>query len=257
MKLHFVGTGGAREVTSTQQRKTAGMILESDEASLYIDPGPGSIVHCQDYDTEKVKGLIVTHAHLDHYSDAEPIIEMISFRHENFCKLMGPETVLKGYSDLDQSVSNYHQELCTDVVNLTETEETEFEGLKVESQEMFHNEPKCRGLKISDGEKKIGFWTDTAFSEELIEFYSDCDTIVINCPVPKEESSRKHTSVSEVPDILNGLEASTAILTHFSIRMLNSDMNEQKTWLDEKVDQKVVFAHDGMTFPGDRKLSSF
>jgi len=257
MKLHFIGTGGAREVTASQMRKTAGIILETEEASIYIDPGPGSIVHSQDYDTEKIKGVIVTHAHLDHYSDAETIIEMVSYRHKNPCKLMAPETVLKGYSDLDQSISNYHQELCTKIINLTETEETDFEGLEIESQEMFHNEPRCRGLKISDGEDKIGFWTDTAFSEELIDFYNDCDTIVINCPVPKEKSSRKHTSLSEIPDILNKLEASTAIITHFSIQMLEADMDEQKNWLSEKVDQKIIFAHDGMTFPGDRKLSSF
>lgn len=256
MKLHFLGTGGGRKTLIEQSRKTAGTIIETEETAIYLDPGPGSITECQDYDTEKLRGLIVTHSHLDHYGGAEPIIELISFKHQNSCKLMAPESVLSGYSDINQSISDYHQNLCTEKVNLTK-KDTEIGDLKIESQEMFHNEPKCRGLKISNGKKKIGFWTDTAYSEELIDFYSDCNTVIINCSMPHKMNSRKHTSLSEVPKILENLKAKTAIITHFGGEFLETNMEEEKNWLEEQVDQKVIFAEDGMTFPGDRKLSSF
>lgn len=257
MRLHFLGTGGARRVTATQKRRTAGTIIEGSETSIYLDPGPGSIVHCQNFNTEKIEGIIISHAHLDHYSDAEPVIELVSEYHENKCELIGPETVLEGYGDYQQRISNYHKNMCTTVTNLTEASKTEIGDLKVESQEMFHNEPKCRGLKVSDGDKKIGFWTDTAFSEELVEFYKDCDIIVINCPIQRGMDSRKHTTLEDVPEILKNLEASTAILTHFTLSFLESDIESQKHWLQEQVDQKIIFAQDEMIFPGDRKLNSF
>lgn len=256
MRLHFIGTGGGHKTTGKQLRKTAGIIIEGYEASIYLDPGPGSLVHSQSYSTEDLKGVIVSHSHLDHYSDAEPIIEKISLIHENSCKLMASESVLHGYSDIQKSISDYHQNMCTEIVDLTE-EDTELKNLKIKSQEMFHSDPKTRGLKISDGEEKIGFWTDTAFSEELLNFYSECDTIVINCLFPRGVDSRKHTTIEDIPKILENLEASTAILTHFSERMIKSDMDEEKAWLEDQVDQKVIFADDGMSFPGDRKLSSF
>ena len=238
-------------------RDTGGMILESDEASIFVDPGPGALVKAQDYDTEKLEGLVVTHSHLDHYAGAESIVELISVVEENPCKLMAPVSVLEGYGDMEQSVSNYHQNQCTRIVNLTEKEKTELNDLKIESQEMFHTEPKCRGLKISDGEKTFGFWTDSNFSDELTDFYRECDTLIINCNRPKEGSLRGHLSLSEVPDIVEDSSISTVIITHFSDKFLESNLEEEKAWLQEEIDQKVIFAQDDMTYPGDRKLSSF
>lgn len=257
MKLHFVGTGGGHRAMGEQLRNTAGTIIEGEEDSIYLDPGPGSLVHCQDYNTEKFGGVIVTHGHVDHYTDAEPLIELISLIEDNPCSLIAPETVLNGYGDVQQSVSNYHQEMCTKVVNMSDRDTVELSGMQIERQEMFHSEPKTIGLKISENGQKIGFWSDTKFVEELTDFYEDCDIIVINCFLPRELNSRKHTTVEEVPKILEDLEASTAILTHFGKRFLQSDMEEEKAWLEEQVDQKIIFAKDGMTFPGDRKLSSF
>ena len=257
MKLHFLGTAGGRYAMGKQLRDTAGLILESDEASIYIDPGPGALVKAQNYEIENLEGLIVTHSHLDHYSDAEPIIELISVIQENPCKLMAPESVLNGYGDIQQSVSNYHQNQCTRIVNLTEKEQAELRDVKIESQEMFHSEPKCRGLKISDGEKVFGFWTDSAYSDELLEFYEDCDTLIINCNRPREGNIRGHLSLSEVPKILEDSSSSTVIITHFGDKFLESDMEEEQAWLDDQVDAKVIFSEDGMTYPGDRKLSSF
>lgn len=240
-----------------QLRNTAGTIIEGDEISIYLDPGPGSLVHCKGYDKTRFEGLIVTHGHVDHYNDAEPLIELISLIEDNPCNLLAPETVLNGYGDVQQSVSNYHQEMCTNVVNMSNNDTVEVSGMKIERQEMFHSEPKCIGFKISEDDQKIGFWSDTKFVDELTEFYEDCDVIVINCFFPRDVNSRKHTTVKDVPKILENSKASTAIITHFGKTFLESDLDKEKAWLEDQVDQKVIFADDGMTFPGDRKLSSF
>jgi len=257
MKLHFLGTGGGRYATAKQLRKTAGMILEGEESSIYIDPGPGSLVECQEYSTEKLGGLIVTHSHPDHYCDAESIIELVSVIHENSCKLLAPESVLNGYGDMEKSVSNYHQEMCTAKVNLTDKPYAEIGEFKIETQEMFHNDPKTRGLKISDEVKTFGFWTDSNYSDELIKFYQGCDALIINCNRPREGNIRGHTSLTDVPKILEELDVKAVIITHFSDKFLESDMEEEKAWLDDQVDAKVIFSEDGMTYPGDRKLSSY
>lgn len=256
MKLHFLGTGGGHKTMAEQLRKTAGTIIEGDEDSIYLDPGPGSLVHCQDYKTEKIEGLIISHGHLDHYGDAEALIEKISLIEENPCKLMAPESVLNGYGEMENSISKYHQKMCTDVINLSE-KDANVSDIEIESQEMFHSDPKCRGLKISDSDQKIGFWTDTSYSEELTDFYTDCDIIVINCFFPRNSTTKKHTQVEDVPKILDNLEASTAIITHFGKKFLEANMEEEKAWIEKRVEQKVIFAEDGMTFPGDRRLSSF
>ena len=258
MKLEFLGTGGGRYVTGMQRRKTAGIIIETKETTLHVDPGPGALVYAnKDYSNpEEIEGLIVSHGHPDHSNDAEAVIEMITEGYDNACTLFANETALKGYSDVEKSVSKYHKGLCSRVETLEEGEKFEFKDLKIESQQMFHGDPKTQGFTLDDGEQKIGFWTDTEFSEELQGLYKDCNIMVVYCTRPRGKPVKGHTSISDVPDIMPE-EASTCIITHFGYSLLDSDLEEQKKWLKEEIDGKVIFADDGMRFPGNRTLGSF
>lgn len=259
MKLKFLGTGGGRYVTGQQRRRTAGIIVETEETKLHVDPGPGALVYANnELDTpEEVEGLIVSHAHPDHSSDAEPIIEMITEAYDNPAAVFANETALNGYGDIEKSISNYHEGLCSRIETLAEGSEFEYKDLKIESQEMFHGDPRTQGFTLETDEKKIGFWTDTQYSEELLGLYKDCDVMVIYCTRPKGNSVKGHTAIDEVPEIMESTEASTCIITHFGYAFLDSDLDEQKDYLKERVEGKVVFADDNMEFPGNKNLASF
>jgi ribonuclease BN (tRNA processing enzyme) len=204
----------------------------------------------------KTEALIVSHGHLDHFNDAEALIEMMTQASDKPGALFAPESVLEGYGDIEKAVSDYHQDLCMTVKQLEEKSSFEFKDLEIESQEMFHSDPKTVGFTI-EAEKKIGFWTDTEYSDELTDFYKGCDTLIVYCTRPKGEGVRNHTSVSDVPKIVEEIEVENVILTHFGQKFLNSDMEEQKEWLKGKTDAKVTFAEDGMQYPGNRSLGDF
>jgi ribonuclease BN (tRNA processing enzyme) len=259
MKLKFLGTGGGRYVTGEQRRRTAGIIIKTEESRLHLDPGPGALVYNhQEIDKPlETDGVIVSHAHLDHSSDTEAIIEMMTEAGDKPGALFANKTVLEGHGDIDKRISSYHQNLCLDVEKLKDGFETKYKDLKIRSQEMFHSDPRTQGLILSDEDRSIGFWTDTEFSEELTDFYKGCDTLVIYCTRPKGKSISSHTSVNDVPDIVEHVDPSTVIITHFGYAFLKSDMDEQKNWLDEQVDCKVIFAEDNMEFPGNRSLAGF
>jgi ribonuclease BN (tRNA processing enzyme) len=260
MEITFLGTGGGRYATGLQTRKTGGIILRSEETQVHIDPGPGGLVNCHEYldnplDTE---AILVSHAHLDHAGDAEAIIEMMTEASDKPGAVFAPESVLQGFSDLEKKVSDYHKELCAEVRELEHKSKFEFKDLKIESQNMVHGDPKTQGLKISDGKKTFGFWTDSGYSEELARFYKECETIIIYCALKKEgEKARNYTNLGQVPKIAKISNADNLIITHFGQAFLNSDIQEQENWLKDQVDAKVVFAEDGMTYPGNRSLESF
>jgi ribonuclease BN (tRNA processing enzyme) len=259
MKLRFLGTGGGRYATGRQTRKTGGIVLQSEETQIHIDPGPGALVNSHQlledaFDTE---ALVVSHSHLDHMNDAQAIIELMTEAGDHRGAVFAPESVLNGYAELEKSVSDYHKELCRTVKKMEDGSKFEFRDLKIESQEMFHSDPKTQGFKISDGEKTIGFWTDTEYSEELIDFYIGCDTLVVYCTRPKGRNIRSHTGVSDVPEIAEKTETDNIIITHFGQAFLNSDLEEQKKWLKENTESKITFAEDGMQYPGNRSLGDF
>lgn len=258
MELIFLGTGGGRFVTGKQTRNTGGIVVKTDETQLHIDPGPGALLQShKNIEVEESEAVLVSHAHLDHYSDAEPIIEMITEAYNNACYLFGNETSLNGFSDIEKSISNYHQQMCAETTILDEETSTNFKDITINSQQMFHNDPKTIGFTIEDKTQKIGFWTDTQYSEELISLYEDTDIMVIYCTRPRNKDYKGHTALSDVPKIMNKIEAETCIITHFGMKFLNSDMNSQKDWLKEQIDGKVLFAEDNMKFPGNRTLNNF
>ena len=258
MKLKFLGTGGGRYVTGMQKRKTAGILVETDKTKIHIDPGPGAMVHAnEETEPENTEAVIVSHGHLDHSNDAQAVIEMITDAYENPGAVFANKTCLEGYGDIEKWISDFHQKKCARVEEMNEGSSFEFRDVEIESQEMFHSDPRTQGFTLKTEEKKTGFWTDTEFSEELVSFYEGCDTLVVYCTRPRGAGIESHTSVSDVPKIVEDLDISTVIITHFGFKFLQEDLNEQKEWLDEEIEPKVVFAEDGMEFPGNRSLGDF
>ena len=76
-ELVILGSGGGRHHIRTQYRATGGTIYKFNGIQAHIDPGPGAIVRINQFQENPVKTelLIVTHAHVDHYSDLSAIIE--------------------------------------------------------------------------------------------------------------------------------------------------------------------------------------
>lgn len=259
MKLKFLGTGGGRYVTAEQRRQTAGIVVRTDETQVHVDPGPGALVynHKNLENPEDTEAVLVSHGHPDHSNDAESIIEMMTEAYKHPGVVFANESCLSGYSDIEKTISGYHQNLCTKVKQLEEGSEFEFKDLKIRSQQMFHSDPKTQGFILETGDKKTGFWTDTEFSEELLEFYEGVDTMVIYCTRPKGKELRNHTSIGDIPEILEAVQPGTAIVTHFGYALLDSDLEEQKEWLKDNCDSKIIFAEDGMEFPGNRSLGDF
>jgi hypothetical protein len=81
--IHFLGTGGNPINLVTQFRQTGGFVLKFDDTMLYVDPGPGAIVHATraGLDLSMLDAVYVSHGHTDHCGDAGVVIEAM-------CKLM-------------------------------------------------------------------------------------------------------------------------------------------------------------------------
>ena len=80
--IKFFGTGGARFVASKQLRATGGLWFNYKETNLYIDPGPGAMVRIREsqenYEPERLDGIVLTHKHMDHSNDVNILIESMA-----------------------------------------------------------------------------------------------------------------------------------------------------------------------------------
>nr|WP_243687165.1 MBL fold metallo-hydrolase [Methanobacterium formicicum] len=67
--------------TITQRRMTGGFRIDGiDGKNLHLDPGPGALVRSYQFGVNPLKlhGILVSHSHTDHYSDAEVLIEAMT-----------------------------------------------------------------------------------------------------------------------------------------------------------------------------------
>ena len=81
MKITFLGTGGGRFSTISQRRMTGGFRIDNlNGINLHVDPGPGALVRTYQFglDPRNLSGVFISHAHTDHYTDAEVLIEAMT-----------------------------------------------------------------------------------------------------------------------------------------------------------------------------------
>lgn len=243
---------------ASQKRRTAGTVIKTEDTQVHLDPGPGALVYSNKEleAPENTECVILSHGHLDHYGDAESILEMMTELNGHSGTLFGSESCLEGYGEISKSVSDYHQRICKRIETLEEEKEIEFKDLKIKSQQMFHSDPRTQGVILEDNEHKVGFWTDTRFSEELLDFYKGCDIMAVNCAAGKDSSSKKHTTVKEAVKVAEEIDPNATILKHFGPQLLDN-LEENKEWVEKNTDQKIIWAEDGMEFPGNKSLDKF
>lgn len=103
----FLGTGGSPRCMLTQVAHTGGFMLNFPDFALHVDPGPGAILQANRYqlDPTALDAVFVSHAHTDHYTEANTMIEAM-------CRMMSQRRgyVLAPAEILDNNyISPFHQ----------------------------------------------------------------------------------------------------------------------------------------------------
>jgi phosphoribosyl 1,2-cyclic phosphodiesterase len=250
LDIHFLGTGGGRFSMITQKRRTAGIRLVHGETHLHIDPGPGALVYSNwaRLNPQKLSGIIVTHCHPDHYTDAEVLIEAMSRgTRTKRGVLAAPVSVLKGNAECDRSVSSYHSNLPANVETMYPGHSFRIEDIDLEAVEARHSEKDGVGLRISFPEiGGVGYTSDTGYFEGLGNLYSGLRVLIACAMWPRNEHLRYHLNTDEVLKIVEEVKPEAVVLTHFGMKMVNAGPEDEAAYIEETTGVPTVAARDGM-----------
>jgi phosphoribosyl 1,2-cyclic phosphodiesterase len=264
LTIHFLGTGGGRHAMCTQKRRTAGIRLVQGKTQVHLDPGPGALVHSiyADLTPMRLNGVVVTHCHPDHYTDAEVLIEaMTGGTTRRSGVLAASRSVLEGGEGIDLSVSRYHQGLAGRVEWLEPGRRFEIGGLDFEAVEARHSDPLGVGLRVEAEVGKIGYTSDTTLFPELGIAYSGLRLLIICTMWPRGNPLKAHLCTDDALELIRTAKPRCTIITHFGLKMINAGPAAEAAYLEEKAGLPVVAAEDGMTatlgadivFKGPRK----
>lgn len=243
MKITFVGSGGGRVMLITQKLKTCGFIVDINDFSVYFDPGPGALLtsRMMKINIDKVYVIFISHAHLEHYNDAEALIEVMT----------KGGTIKRGA--LIASVGIKKQNIIRDyfidrleyVHFIKANESVKIKGITFRATSTIHRD-ECIGIILDNGKEKIGYTADTEYFNGLINEFMGCDVLVINLMRRSENKLPFHMDVNGAIRIINGVKPKIAILTHIGMSLYKYGINRLEKEIQEKCDSNIIFARDGL-----------
>jgi len=254
--IKFLGTAGARFVVARQLRSSAGVFISMKGKNIILDPGPGTLVRCAKsrpgIDVTKLDAIILTHAHIDHTSDVNILIDAMTsggLRRRGI--LFAPKECIYGE---DAVVLKYLRDFMEAIVILEENQAYGIDGLRF-STSLRHQHPvETYGINFDLDGRKISFMVDTRYFPDLIRSYTGAHLLVMNVVRydPHESGEVMHLCVDDVRRILSEIRPGRAILTHFGMTMLKARPWDLAKKLTEELGLDVIMASDGMTVELER-----
>jgi len=243
MRIIFLGTGGGRHNLVKQKRWTGGFRIEDGRRAIHVDPGPGALVHLVEVGISPLKtdGVVVTHAHIDHFSDLQVMTEAISQATE----------VKRGFALVTEEIiqinalDKYHIDLLNEVLTFPYNGSLPFpcKEWNIFSFPVQHGKTQAYGFILEKDGKRVGYTSDTAFFNALPNFLKHCDALILNMTRITTNDCFAHLSLQDIPKILDVAKPKKTILTHLGMEA--QEYGEERILRALKDYGDVVVAEDG------------
>lgn len=250
VRLIFLGTGGGRYVTVSQWRWTGGIRFIGDEFNIHLDPGPGALIRSIEsrLNPGKVNVILISHAHPDHYTDAEVMIEaMTGGAMKRRGLLIGARSVLFGNEVCDRPISTYHKSLPAKVVEAKVGEVTNVSNVTITATKAVHSDPDTVGFKLKfEGFGEVGYTSDTEYYEGLSKYYDGVRVLLLCTLRPSGSPWKFHLSTDDAIKILEDVKPEVAITTHFGGKMLRVNPFKEAKFIEDETGVRTIAAADRM-----------
>jgi phosphoribosyl 1,2-cyclic phosphodiesterase len=247
-RITFLGTGGGRYTTMYQTRSTGGMLIEhSGGKYLHIDPGPGALTQMNriHYDLSKTDSLVVSHAHPDHYSDAESVIEgMTMGGWKRRGRLYGSPTVIDGEGTLGPCISNYHKKKLEAVITLKPGMVVDIDGLRTDICASDHSDHTNIGFRFDTSRGVVSYISDTNYSEDIARQYIGSRILILPVTTPDNLRIPFHLCTEDAVSFIDCVKPELAVFIHLGIVMIKSGPEAQAEETEKRTGIRTVAARD-------------
>ena len=247
-KLTFLGTGGGRLVTLTQERSTGGIYVE-DERRIHIDPGPGSLAAMarNGIDPTRTDALLISHCHPDHYADAEILIEGMSVgRRGKRGTLIAPLSVIKGKNNIGPAISRYHKDKLRSVMVMGPGDSFHLGQMEIQGTPSLHSDPSGIGFRITTKGGVISYVADTELRDDIVQAHTGARILILATTRPLRSRIPNHLSTEDAAYFAEKIKPEIILLTHQGRRFLREGPDFQATWVQERTGIRTVSAMDDM-----------
>jgi len=246
-KITFIGTAGGRFATIYQRRSTGGIYIAAKGLLMHVDPGPGALVRMWQVkiDPMATNAIFISHAHPDHYTDAEILIEAMTMGGKRKRGvLIGSESIINGIDDF-RAISPYHKKLVRKVILAKPNDKFIVEDYEMEATPTLHSDPTTVGFKLHLDNGIISYTADTQYFDDLAKAHMGARILILAVTRPYGMKIPYHLSTEDAIEILNAVKPELAVLTHMGVKFIE-DASNQANMVAEKTGVTTISAIDGM-----------
>jgi ribonuclease BN (tRNA processing enzyme) len=198
----YAGPGGA----------CTGYLVQGGGVNLWLDAGPGTLANLQRHiDLEALDGIVLTHAHPDHWVDFLPYHNVIRYiRKRSGLPIWSPAQVRDLAAAVNGDLSH-----AVDWQAITSRSQVELGGLRMSFSRTDHG-PETLAVRIDEaGGPSFAFSADTGPRWSLAELGDGLDTVLVEATLrPEEEGRVQHLSARQAAEQASAAGARRLLLTH-------------------------------------------
>jgi len=245
----FLGTGGDSIVVGKQMRASGGIVLQLEDNQFIMDPGPGCLVMAKQtgVNVRETVAVLVSHAHTNHSDDINSVLEALSVSGlDRIGVLVASKKVVLGDDKEYPVLKKRSHGFVERVLELGPGTRIGINNVNIHTTKAQHFDTESIGFIFETPKYRIGYTSDTEYTDEIADQYKDCQILIMNCKYPAEEKAPGHLSTADAAEFLKRAKPRLAIITHFGIKMLQSDPMFQAREMQRLSGVEVLAATDGL-----------
>lgn len=247
-ELVFLGSGGGRFQMVGQYFKTGGFRIHAG-ANVHVDPGPGALLLSHQYGLNPLDldGIVVTHCHPDHYSDAEVLIEaMTKHSTKNRGALICSRSVIEGVGDYGPAVSRYHRRKPEKLVIFNNGERFRLNGLELEAVPAKHSDPTTFGTIFHADDGAIGYTSDTQYFDGIAKYYNGVRILIANVTRPLSMRIPWHLCSEDLIKILTEVKPELVVMMHMGMMFLKHQPQSEAAKIKSETGVETIPGQAGL-----------
>jgi ribonuclease BN (tRNA processing enzyme) len=248
-KIIFLGTAGDATVVGKQIKASGGIILQIDDSQFHLDPGPGALVRAAEFgiNLRNNTAILCSNNHLCHCNDVNAVIHAMSLDgldiHGVF---VGNKSVINGTDSCSPYLSDKYKNYVERIITLEADQKVGINNAEIKAVKAKSTDENAIGFRILTPNFSLGYSSDTGYSKEMVNEFKDCDLLILNVPKPNDMKDEYQLCTDDAAKIVDEIKPKLAILTHFGIKMLESDVLMQARYIQKETKVQTVVAKDGM-----------
>lgn len=222
-----------------QRRYSGGLWLDLEE-TVAMDPGPGALIRALQFkkDPQKLDGVLVSHHHIDHYNDAEILVEAMT----RGMKVKRGALALS-VNVLDY-VSDYHKSFV-ELITAEPGKKFQIGSLGIDALPTSNHE-EAVGFRFHSKYGEITCTADTAYDKDLVKHYKGSKVLILNTIFPAGKEIDVHLNTRTAALIVEEARPELAVLQHFGMTMLNCGPEKEAKSIEDETGVRTIAARDGM-----------